>query len=51
MTTVLSDLFARLPDAAVVILRNVLVIALKLTAHCCESVTKWNSRLGTVMYT
>jgi hypothetical protein len=44
MTTVLGDLFARFPDVArhvvVAIRRNVLVIALKLTEHCCETVTK-----------
>jgi len=44
MTTVLCDLFACFPDTAwsvaVGILLDALVIALKLTEHCCESVTK-----------
>jgi len=55
MTTLLGDLFACFPDkarnAVVAMLRNVLVIALKLTEHCCETVTKRNSHLGPVMCT
>jgi hypothetical protein len=47
------DVFACFSEAAgnvaALILQSVLVIALKLTAHYCETVTKDHSRLGVVM--